>query len=169
MKRIIYSIALAVLLPRLAGAQTSLDRWTPPLPTEGERTAASIASWATLGVALALDAKATIGKCDGQDQCYHAIVTTGLRVGATLGATALVKHLVHRARPCASACGIDSPDTSFFSGHTALAFSTIGGPRLAFSLPLAVGTGGLRVAAGKHWLTDTLVGAGVGALTSRIR
>lgn len=178
-KLTIISIALAVLIPRLAAAQTRIDTWTPPLPTENERLAASIASWATLGVALYLDADATIGKCKGQDDCYRAIVTSSLRVGATLGATALVKHLVHRTRPCAkglseaagydSACGIDNPDTSFFSGHTALAFSTIGGPRLAFSIPLAVGTGGLRVAAGKHWLTDTLVGAGVGALTSRIR
>ncbi len=48
-------------------------------------------------------------------------------------------------------------------------FSTVGSSRLAFSLPLAIGTGGLRVAAGKHWVSDVLVGAGVGLLTSRIR
>ncbi|MEY4762542.1 MAG: hypothetical protein RLZZ200_2398 [Pseudomonadota bacterium] len=178
-KRIVLSIVLAVSLPRLAAAQTSFDRFTPALPTEGERRVAEIASWATLLTAVALDARATIGKCDGQDQCYRAVVMTGLRVGVTLGATALVKKLVHRTRPCAkgfsdaagydSACGIDDPDASFYSGHTALAFSTLGGPRLAFALPLSVGTGGLRVAAGKHWLTDVLVGAGVGALTSRIR
>lgn len=156
MKHVLMSILLAVMLPSMAAAQDY-------------KKASDIASWVTLGTAVALDAHATIGKCDGQDECYHAIVTTGLRVGITLGATALVKHFVQKDRPCAPACGIDSPDSSFFSGHTALAFSTVGGPRLAFSLPLAIGTGGLRVAAGKHYWEDVLVGAGVGLLTSRIR
>lgn len=49
------------------------------------------------------------------------------------------------------------------------AFAGLGGPRLEFALPLAVSTGGLRVAADKHWLTDVLAGAAVGAITSRIR
>lgn len=180
-KNILLSVLFAVTLPSALFAQaTALDKWTPPLPTAGERQAADIASWATAIAAAALDAKASIGGCDGQDQCYHAIVTTGARIGATYGAVFLLKKLVSRQRPCAigpdvhgynyyDVCGSDNPDFSFPSGHTALAFSTIGGPRLAFSLPLAVGTGGLRVAAGKHWLTDTLAGAGIGLLTSRIR
>jgi membrane-associated phospholipid phosphatase len=163
------SIIMAVMLSKASYAQGALDSLTPPLPTVGERKAAEIASWATVIVALALDANATIGKCDGQDQCYRAVTLTGVRIGATLGATALVKHFVQRDRPCAPSCGIDTANASFYSGHTALAFSTLGGPRLAFALPLSVGTAGLRVAAGKHWLSDVLVGAGVGLLTSRIR
>ena len=73
------------------------------------------------------------------------------------------ERVIERERP-------DGSDRlSFYSMHTAMAFQTLGGPRLAVALPVSVGTGGLRVAAGKHWLTDVLVGAGVGALTSRIR
>jgi membrane-associated phospholipid phosphatase len=129
---------------------------------------------------MVLDANATIGKCDGQDSCYRAVTMSAARVGVTFGAVYGLKKLFARRRPCsygpdvhgynyAESCGIDNPDYSFPSGHTAFAFSTIGGPRLAFALPLAVGTGGLRVAANKHWLTDTLAGAGIGLLTSRIR
>jgi membrane-associated phospholipid phosphatase len=170
-KRILASILFAVALgasPAFAQS-TALDRMTPALPSAGERRAADIVSWATAITAVALDAKASIGGCSGQDACYHAIVYTGLRVGATYGAVFALKELVHRVRPCAPECASDNPDFSLPSGHTAIAFSTMGGPRLMFSLPLAVSTGGLRVAAGKHWLTDTLAGAGIGLLTSRIR
>jgi membrane-associated phospholipid phosphatase len=83
----------------------------------------------------------------------------GLRLGVTYGAAFAAKKLVHRERPCAPLdCGIDNPDFSFYVGHTALAFSTLGGPRLSVALPLAISTGGLRVAGGKHYLTDVLVG-----------
>jgi membrane-associated phospholipid phosphatase len=167
-------IALALLAAcRVAGAQAlPIDRYTPPLSTAAERHAADVASWVTVSAAVALDAHATWKThCQGSwDECEGAIVRSGLRVGVTYGAVFLVKALVHRQRPCApSDCGSDSPDFSFYSAHTALAFSTLGGPRLAVSLPLAIGTGGLRIAAGKHYLTDVLTGAAVGALTSRIR
>lgn len=159
-----------LVIARSAGAQAlPIDSLTPPLPNATARTMADVASWATVIAAVALDAKATIGGCHSQDVCYRAVLFTGLRVGATYGAVFAAKQLVHRTRPCAPACGIDNPDFSFYSAHTALAFSAIGGPRLAISLPLAVSTGGLRVAAGKHYLTDVLVGAGVGLATSKIR
>lgn len=166
------ALLLTVLLSTAAPAAAQslpIDKLTPPLPSQTARTVADVASWGTVIAAVALDAKATIGGCSDQDRCYHAVLFTGLRVGATFGAVLAVKHLVHRQRPCAPECGIDNPDYSFFSGHTALAFSTIGGPRLSVALPLAVSTGGLRIAAGKHYLTDVLAGAGVGLLTSRIR
>lgn len=106
---------------------------------------------------------------DHADQIVRCFELQALRTGVTYGLVGLAKWLLPRERPCAPACGIDGADQSFFSGHTAIAFSTVGGPRLAFSLPLAIGTGNLRVAAGKHWITDVLVGAGVGLATSRIR
>jgi membrane-associated phospholipid phosphatase len=164
-------VLAALLVTAPARAQSlPIDRLTPSLPTAGERTAASVASWATAITAVVLDVNATIGKCDGQDECYRAVTFMALRLGVTYGAAFAAKKLVHRERPCAPLdCGIDNPDFSFYSAHTALAFSTLGGPRLAVSLPLAISTGGLRVAGGKHYLTDVLVGAGVGALTSRIR
>lgn len=170
MVKIIASVIFAVLLGASC-AQAQVDGLTPPLPTAGERRAADIASWGTVVAAVALDAHATWKThCeDSWDECEGAMVRSALRVGLTLGVTQLVKMAVHRQRPCANECGFDSPNSSFYSMHTALAFSTLGGPRLAFALPLSVGTGGLRIAAGKHYLTDVLVGVGVGALTSRIR
>ena len=90
----------------------------------------------------------------------------GARIGVTYGVGLAVKGLTKRDRPCAPDCGLGD---SFYSLHTALPFSAVGGPRLAFVLPFAISTGGLRVAADKHWLTDVLAGAGAGYLASLIR
>lgn len=155
------AMLVLLLLPAHAAAQAmAIDSLTPALPTAGERSAADVASWATVIAGVVMDAKAS---WDAPDR-LHALELQGARVGATYGAVFAAKLLVHRLRPCArSGCGIDNPQFSFFSGHTALAFSTLGGPRLSVALPLAVGTGGLRVAAGKHYLTDVLTGAAIGA------
>lgn len=168
-------LAIALLsLAAVRGAHAQavpLDHLTPPLSTSTARDAADVASWVSVAAAVALDAHATWNThCQGSwDACEGALVRSGLRLGVTYGAVFLIKKLVHRERPCGIACGLDDRYASFYSAHTALAFSTLGGPRLAVSLPLAIGTGSLRIAAGKHYLTDVLAGAAVGALTSRIR
>jgi membrane-associated phospholipid phosphatase len=165
-------VLLLLCLPSPARAQAiAIDKWTPALPTAGERRAADIASWGTVLTTLTLDGVQTWkASCEGpRDACFAALGKAGLRVGGTVLLSEVVKRVVHRARPCAPACGIDSPYSSTWSMHTALAFSALGGPRLSIALPLAIGTGGLRVLGDKHWLSDVLLGAGVGALTSRIR
>lgn len=91
----------------------------------------------------------------------------------------LVKSAAGRIRPAAWAegrtAGTDS-NRSFYSGHTALAFSlaaaagtvsTIRGYRSApwvwaVGMTLAAGVGYLRVAGDAHWVTDVLAGAVVG-------
>lgn len=159
-RSMIAAILLTVAMPSIVSAQG--------FPTAGERKAADVASWLTVGAALTLDVSAHC--TDTWDACHDALVLSAVRIGVTVGATALIKHIVHRDRPCASFTPACTPgNDSFYSMHTALAFSSLGGPRIAIAIPLAVSTGGLRVAAGKHWWTDVLVGAGVGALTSRIR
>ncbi len=135
------------------------------LPTARGRQAADIASWGTALTAVGLDTNASWDCADR----LHCFQMQGIRIGVTYGAVWIVKRVVGRDRPCAPECGIDNPQSSFYSAHTALAFQTIGGPQLSVSLPLAISTGGLRVMAGKHWITDTLVGAAAGLLTSRIR
>jgi membrane-associated phospholipid phosphatase len=173
MKSIAVGLAFAFLCVsgRAQAQPLPIDHLTPPLATVAERHAADIASWVSVGAAVGLDAHVTWKThCQSTwDECEGALVRSGLRVGVTYGAVFLIKALVHRQRPCGVDCGIDSEYASFYSAHTALAFSTLGGARLAISLPLAIGTGGLRVAAGKHYLTDVLTGAAIGALTSRIR
>jgi hypothetical protein len=150
----------------LSLAPSASAEWRLMLPTPAERQAANVASWTTAVAVTALDAKAS-WECPDRLRCFEL---QGVRTGVTYGVVFLVKNIVQRDRPCApDGCGIDDPRASFYSAHTALAFQAIGGPRLAFTMPLAITTGGLRVAAGKHWLTDVLVGAGAGALTSRIR
>ncbi len=92
---------------------------------------------------------------------------------------------MHRPRPYSRYCVPDCADdmdvhkshVSFFSGHTALAFSfavsagTIASMRsypnagwvLGSGLALATTTGYLRIAADHHYFTDVLVGAVVGS------
>jgi membrane-associated phospholipid phosphatase len=95
----------------------------------------------------------------------------------------IAKLLVGRQRPLAHFRLVSveprNPDDnlSFYSGHTSLAFSlavasgtvaSLRGYRLApavwaGSLPVAVVTGYLRIAADKHYLSDVLAGAVVGS------
>ena len=165
MNRFFVVVCLVALAQPAASQPVAFDRLMPPLPTVAERHVADAASWATVVVAEALDTWTSWKAPDRR----HAFELQGARVAATYAVVFAAKLAAHRARPCAPDCGIDNPDFSFFSGHAALAFSTLGGPRLAVGLPLAISTGGLRVAAGKHYLTDVLMGAAVGALTSRLR
>jgi membrane-associated phospholipid phosphatase len=91
----------------------------------------------------------------------------------------LVKSGVGRLRPSAWADGRlhgTESNRSFYSGHTALAFSlasaagtvsTIRGYRTApwvwaVGMSLAAGVGWLRVGADAHWVSDVLAGAVVG-------
>ena len=153
-------VAFLLLCTTQASAETLVQ-----FPSPAARTAADVASWVTAGTLVALDTQ-TSWDCVDRAHCF---AMQGIRTGVVYGVVLTAKFTLHRLRPCAPDCGIDRPDTSFFSGHTALAFSTRGGVRAAVYVPLALSTGGLRVAAGKHWISDTLVGAGVGYAASFIR
>ena len=155
------AICVLLCMPATALAQEPRVQ----LPTETQRKVADAASWATAFTTVALDTRAS-WDCLDRRRCF---TTQGARLGVTYGVVYLVKKIVYRKRPCYPDCGIDNQFSSFYSAHTALAFQSVGGPRLMFTIPLSIGTGGLRVAAGKHWITDTLVGAGAGLITSRIR
>lgn len=81
--------------------------------------------------------------------------------------TDIVKMRVNRERPN----GEDN--RSFFSGHTSTAFTSAGilcamKKHCTEALIVAGMTGYLRVAAKKHYLTDVLVGAGVGLYAGKI-
>lgn len=140
-----------------------------PFDGAGAQKAAAVASWVTLGVGVGLDVVGSVREGCEAGHCRASLMKAGLRQGTVAVSTLALKKLVHRRRPCAPDCGSDNPDFSFPSGHTAYAFSAIGGPRLEIVVPLAVTTAGLRVKAGRHWLTDTVGGAVIGLLASRIR
>lgn len=127
---------------------------TPALPTPGARVAADVASYGTLGAGLALETIDAI-HCPDWSRCVWKEVF-GLSV--VWASTGILKTVVQRPRPCAPSCGIDSVNSSFPSGHAAFAGQTVWGEHLGWKTGLAIATSGLRVAAGKHHVTD--VGAG---------
>lgn len=109
------------------------------------------------------------------------VVTEAVAVQGLLNQ--VVKLLVARERPSvhlglAPGPRTDDDDVSFYSGHTSTAFALVAAagevatlrryPHAALvwavGFPLAATVGYLRVAAGKHYLTDVLAGALVGTL-----
>jgi|SRR5579859_368694 len=87
----------------------------------------------------------------------EALKCEAFRLGMTVGIAELTKAFVHRTRPDGS------DNKSFFSEHTALAAASATGWKLGIGFTIGVGYG--RMAANKHYGTDVLVGAGVGALS----
>jgi len=107
--------------------------------------------------------------------------------------TSVVQRAVGRERPFAQGCGTvghaactspDDRDTSFFSGHTSFAFTAatllcfqhgrldLYGDADRFVCPAALAvaslTGLLRIGADRHWATDVLTGAAVGAASASV-
>jgi hypothetical protein len=85
--------------------------------------------------------------------------------------TTSLKKAVGKTRP-------NGEDYSFPSGHTTVAFTNASvlrqefkgtSPLLAYSgYIFATGTGFLRIANNKHWLSDVLAGAGIGMLATEV-
>lgn len=183
MKKLILSLVLVLWLAPSAYAQGLgalaggtfkgsdlvhfIDGLTPPASSPKVQKAADIASWGTYLGAASLDA-VDVWQSDNRTRGY---VTMGARDAVVAAAVWSIKKAVHRTRPCAPACGIDNADSSFLSGHTAFATSSINwrGNHKAVQLSLAVGTGAGRIIGKKHWLTDVLAGAALGGAASWIR
>jgi membrane-associated phospholipid phosphatase len=161
--RKLFSILFCSLLLNVGTMEAqpiTVDRWTPPASNVTVRTIADAASWATVGLSVALDTKAS---WDAPDTT-RAFLMQGGRLGVTYLAVFAVKKLVERRRPCSYGtmnCGIDNPAFSFYSAHAAVA-AVSGNPWLAGM------TAAGRVIAGKHYLTDVLVGLGAGWVTRRV-
>lgn len=104
-----------------------------------------------------------------QPDKWKRIAVTGTAFFANTGMTQLVQKIIGRTRPD------KSDNNSFFSGHTSTAFTGAGLLCLqaerwmcASGLGVAAMTGYLRIAADKHWLSDVVVGAGVGFVNGRL-
>lgn len=140
---IVIAVILALAVP--AHAEDQPAAWT---------SHRSIADWTSTGlVGFQLAA-------DGWTARHH-LGNFACRVGLTVGAAELVKHTVHRTRP-------DGSDAmSFYSEHTALA-TVSSGWRFQVGIPLAIGSGYLRMGAGKHFATDVAVGSMAGLLAMKV-
>lgn len=104
---------------------------------------------------------------EGKEQLGLFLVGTGIYVITTQG----LKRIINETRP-------NGTEHSFPSGHTATAFfgATVLAKELGQEYPwlavtgytLAAGTGYLRLANHEHWLSDVLVGAGIGIASAEL-
>jgi membrane-associated phospholipid phosphatase len=118
---------------------------------------AGIASDITVGLSIGAD---TIHSWQSPNR-KAAFVCQGIRDGAVLGITELLKRLVSRIRPDGS------DNMSWPSEHTAFAAASAGGYSYAFVIPITIGTGAGRIMANKHYLTDVVSGALIGGVIGR--
>ena len=146
-------------------------------------TASDVTGYALVpGVALGLSALVATHDGRSDDFVDNSIVIVQAATFA-LDLNQLVKYTVMRARPAQLAAPRDPEvvghdvNLSFYSGHTTLAFSlaTAGGMVASIrgyrwsgvvwgaGLTAAAATGYFRMAADKHYLSDVLVGALIGA------
>lgn len=153
------------------------------LSSADARTTANSISYGTVFATLVLPSAFLASRPHPvQGREFWMTIESGALTAAVLQ---VVKHRLHRPRPYARYCVADCADdmdfhkshVSFFSGHTALAFSfavsagTIASMRsyphagwvLGSGLAIATTTGYLRMAADRHYFTDVLVGAVVGS------
>lgn len=108
------------------------------------------------------------GRSQPVDRVGIALVAHGLMSVVVLG----LKKVTRERRPD------DSDSYSFPSGHTALAFTGAGlldrefggvSPFIPISgYAMATTTGFFRVVNDKHWVSDVLVGAGIGLLSAEV-
>lgn len=144
-------VACLVLLPATAQAEPTPLRWS------AHRSLAEHLSDMLVYAQIGMDTAASWRSEDRND----AFRDQGCRLAVGFGATEGIKRLVSRTRP-------DGSDRkSFPSMHTAAAVVSSGW-RLSVGIPIAIGTGYFRMAADKHYLTDVIVGAAVGALAVKV-
>lgn len=124
--------------------------WTPP-----HRQTANVISWGTAIGGVGVDTWRSFHAPDRKT----AFLSQGCALGVAGVAMRTTKHFVHRDRPDGS------DNMSMPSGHTTYAFTGVRQPfdgAFAVSLSAGVATAYFRQAAGKHYLSDTLAGAGAG-------
>lgn len=150
--RIVVALIMLLVLSAPAVAETQPLAWAVKHRPIAQRTSDIL-----VGAQLVADTVHSLRS----ERRGRALGCQALRMGIAFGASELVKRATDRERP-------DRSDRlSFYSGHTATAFSA-GGWRWQISAPIAIGSGYLRMAANRHYISDVLVGAGAGYLTSRI-
>lgn len=118
-------------------------------------TARTAVDWASTGVVIG----SLVVPCI-HDRTWRCVVNEGLQVGSTVLSAELVKHFVHRTRP-------DGSDRkSFFSEHTAIACAATIRSSYWYICPSVAY---MRMAADRHYMTDTLAGGFIGTLSTTIQ
>ncbi len=162
------ALRIVALLAAFGGVQSAVPA---SAQTTGEQKAADVARWIVAGVAIAADAS----ECPHSDNQKRCWITLAVRQGVVQGASIGIAAAFPRLRPCAPACGIDSPNNDVPSRHTAMTAATFPLPRdgvgyrfvVAASATTLVGI--LSGMATKHDLLGVATGAAVGYVASFIR
>ena len=166
--------------------------------SDGGRTAAARASdvgeLGLIAYPLIVDAGFATWISKGRGDVARRLLAVDAEAFAINGLlTSIVQRAVGRERPFAQGCGTagrpacTSPDdrnTSFFSGHTSFAFTSAtllcfqhgrlnlygaaDGVVCPAALAVASLTGLLRIGADRHWATDVLTGAALGAAAGTV-
>lgn len=153
-----------LLLVLLFAAPLAAAEPTPAFPNHTAQQIADVASYGTLGAGLALETWdafhcPNVGHCVWQELFGLSVAWAG---------SGILKTVVQRERPCAPQCGIDSPNSSFPSGHAWFAGQTVWGDHKGWKAGLALATSGLRVGANKHHVTDVAAGFALGWSTTLV-
>lgn len=162
MREFLSLLLCALFLSASAAAQPIPVIDAQPTLSRSAQRVAEVTSNVTLGAALGRQ----IWDAWHVEDRRRAFVMTGVRMSVTAGSTWGLKRLMHRRRPCAPFCGAEHSDTSWPSGHTALACTSTGAA-LQWTVPLSAGVGLGRVFARKHWTSDVLSGCLIGWAAGR--
>lgn len=164
MIKLVAIIALNFIVLNLAQAENNLDLWGKrnlAWEEENRPTAnflSDIGLYSLIGTAVVY--------ASTEYSLKHGLAATAT-LGVNAGINQLVKYQVGRERPDGS------DNLSFYSGHTSNSFAASGILCLAskkicpYGLALATSVGLLRVSANKHWLSDVLIGGGIGYVNGR--
>ena len=193
------TIAIAGLPPRSAWRGgilfdeefRSATRLSEVPAQETARRISDVMLFATMIDAAAIDAALVPALQGDSNLAWQASMAHALALGLTLSAGEIAKTTVGRARPFERDCQSDPQRTgcsdsdayhSFFSLHTAMAFTSAGfscamhASRSLYGDPtadamgcltpvlMASATGLLRVLSDRHYISDVLVGAAIGFL-----
>jgi membrane-associated phospholipid phosphatase len=146
MMRHAFIVSILLTLPIHVAAEKNPFKWS-----EAHQHTAVVLSDVTvftnLGIQLIEDWRAPNRR--------HEIACHLLRLVVVSAITRSVKAATHRERPD------HSGDDSFWSGHSSQAFSSTQWMH-GVSFSLATSTAYLRTAGNKHYISDVVVGAGVG-------
>lgn len=149
------AIRLALVLCMIAPCAHAQERvpWAWPSHREAAARISDVLVYTNMGAEAWKNFKA--------DDRKRALGCQALREAVSIGITEIVKRSVNRNRPDLS------DHRSFFSGHaTQAAVNT--GWNFKISIPIALGVTYLRPAANKHYVSDVVVGAGVGFLSRKV-
>lgn len=157
MRAMIKLTLILVLFATPVAAEDNPIRWPSHRP---------IADWVSTGL-VATNVTADVVTAWRAEDRKQAFKGLACRNAIAVGSSELIKLLVHRERPDGS------DNKSFWSEHSAWSAATARWPKkqgwsVGIGYTIAGGTGYLRGAADRHYLSDIGVGFGVGFIADKV-